>query len=89
MLFYMLVPQSGLGREPILMRGASCFFNIIDVIWTGLLIAAAFVDRRDPNARPSRGRYDREVLDEPTLVDEESRRDAGPGSTGIRERPER
>jgi len=90
MAFYALLPRADFRGDGyiVVLRGANCFFTVLDALFTGLLIAAAFVDRRDPNARPSRGRYDREVLDEPTLVDEESRRDAGPNSTGIRERPE-
>jgi hypothetical protein len=59
---------------------------------TGLLIAAAFADRHDPNGRPARpNRWDRGPIDEPTVLEEEPRGDRGqmPPSTGFRDRPER
>lgn len=87
--FYVLLPRADLQGEEFVnvSRGATCCFNVVEAALVGLLVAAVFVERRDPNARPARPA--RGPVDEVTLVDEdEPRRPPGPPSTGIRDRPE-
>jgi hypothetical protein len=91
-VFYAYVPdlifKNGGQGAGTLMSAFGCGFNIISALLIGLLVAAAFVDRRDPEKSVYRPRRDR--LDEPEVVDDLSRRaaDRGPSSTNFREGPQ-